>query len=113
MSFQMFQFFFPNGGLVLSLLGRSGKTPPQSCDCSYRTTALLNFSPARLTITAPGARQFLRGKPKLLTYSNSAHSNSAYSNSFSGPHLRAARPRIAFDLAFRCRHRLFREQTKV
>src|SRR5258708_34181153 len=70
MSFQMFQFFLPNGGLVLSLLGRSGKTPPQSCDCSYRTTALLNFSPARLTITAPGARQFLRGKPKLLLTQN-------------------------------------------
>jgi hypothetical protein len=38
-------------------LGRSRKTPPQSF--------FQNLYPARLTITAPGARQFLRGKPKL------------------------------------------------
>src|ERR1700692_2838634 len=45
MSFRDSQFFFPVGGLVLFRLGRSGRTPPQSCDCPYRTTALLNFFP--------------------------------------------------------------------
>src|SRR5258708_2611609 len=39
------------------LLGRSRKTPPQS--------VFKNLYPARLTITAPGARQFLRGKLNL------------------------------------------------
>src|SRR6266849_8647809 len=48
--------FLPGHGLVLFLLGRSGKTPPQ---------ILQNLYPARLTITAPGARRFLRGKPNL------------------------------------------------
>src|SRR5258708_18646730 len=44
------------------LLGRSGKTPPQSF---FKKSVFKNLYPARLTITAPGARQFLRGKPNL------------------------------------------------
>src|SRR6266446_684211 len=38
-------------------LGRSGKTPPQSF--------FKNLYPARLTISAPGTRQFLQGKLNL------------------------------------------------
>src|ERR1035438_1197271 len=53
--------------------------------------------PARLTITAPGVRQFL----------------GTNSNSFRRPHLRATRPRIAFNLVFRCHQRFLREQTVV
>src|SRR6266849_10738548 len=54
-------FFFPDAALFC-FLGRSGKTPPQSF-CKKRF--FKNLYPARLTITAPGARQFLRGKLNL------------------------------------------------
>ena len=49
---------FPDSALFVLFLGRSEKTPPQSF--------LQNLYPARLTITAPGARQFLRAKLNLV-----------------------------------------------
>src|ERR1035438_8190680 len=74
--------------LYFFVLSRSAKTPPQ--------TSIKTLYPARLTITAPGARQFLR----------------ANSNSLRRPHLRAARSRITLNLVFRCHQRFLRKQTK-
>jgi hypothetical protein len=49
-------------GLVLFFLAALGKTPPQSCDPFLQNAgrAFQNLYPARLAITVPGARQFLR-----------------------------------------------------
>ena len=57
--------FVPGLGLVLFRLGRSGKTPPQNCGCRTRPSSQILY-PARLTITAPGARQFLRSNSNSL-----------------------------------------------
>ena len=76
MSFSIFQFFFPDPALFYSSwpLRENSTTellPVLDClhsDLGKANTASLTelFTPARLTITAPGARQFLRGKLKLM-----------------------------------------------
>ncbi len=65
--FECSSFFFSGRGLVLFFLGRSGKTPPQSCGLLVQDAGrdFPYLYPARLTITAPGARQFLRTNSNL------------------------------------------------
>src|ERR1700716_2340480 len=61
MSFLMFHFFF----LDAALFCFSWPLPENSTTECLQRAFLQNLYPARLTITAPGARQFLRGKPNL------------------------------------------------
>src|ERR1017187_3865079 len=111
--------FFSGLGLVLSFLGRSGKIPPQSCGLFMRNGRdSQTLYPARLTIAAPGARQFLRansnsfggapGAPLIRALANEWALSALYS--FGRPHLGAARPRIAIYLFPARRHRLLGQQ---
>ena len=89
-------------------LGRSGKTPPQSCGRSCQSTALLNSLPGTPYYHRTGTPGSFSGENpnSLLKLSYKALTNS---NSFRRPHLRAARSRVTLNLVFRCRHRLFRK----
>ena len=58
MSLRVFHFFFPGPGLVFISFWPLRRNSTTEC-------VLQNLYPARLTITAPGARQFLRGKLNL------------------------------------------------
>src|ERR1017187_636614 len=92
--------FFSGLGLVLFFLGRSGKIPPQSCGLFMRNGRdSQTLYPARLTIAAPGARQFLRansnsfggapGAPLIRALANEWALSALYS--FGRPHLAGCR----------------------
>ncbi len=101
MSFQMFQFFFPDAALFCFFLAAPGKLDHR---VSFK---FITRHAVRSSHRAPGS---FSGANSNSTNSNFLAGRMPTLHSFGGAHLRAARPQISIYLFFARRHRLLGQQ---